>query len=89
MSSNSQIEELKPNIARLQALGCELLSTEDQGAFGYIITFRKANQVFSIVKDRGFWYLHDEEEELKEFPSRKSRGLVEKDVIAWLETKYA
>jgi hypothetical protein len=69
------------------ATGCDR-PVQIPGSTGRV-TFRKANQVFSIVKDRGFWYLHDEEGELKEFPSRKSRGLVEKDVIAWLETKNA
>lgn len=89
MITNSQLEELKPNIARLQAIGCELLDTEDQGAFGYIATFRKANWVFSIVKDRGVWYLHGPDMKLNQSPCRKSRGLVEKDVIAWLEANNA
>lgn len=87
MTANSQTKELKPNITRLQALGCQLVRMEDLGAFGYVATFRKEHLMFSVVKDRGSWHLSGEAEELQHSPSRKSRGLVEKDAIAWLESK--
>lgn len=87
MTAESQVEELKPNIARLQALGCQLVELKDLGTFGYIATFQKKDLMFSVVKDRGYWHLAGETEELQRFPGRKSRGLVEKDAIAWLEKK--
>lgn len=87
MTANSQVEELRPNIVRLEALGCQLVGVNDHGAFGYVASFEREDVRFSIVKDRGYWHLTGEAEELKHFPSRKSRGMVERDAIVWLAKK--
>lgn len=87
--ANSQIEELKPVVSELEALGYQFVGVQDFGGFGFVASFQKAEIKFSVVKDRGYWHLDGDEENLKRAPSRRSRRQVTDDAIAWIKGKNA
>ncbi len=84
MRVKSNVEELKPTVDALAVLGFLLVKWQ-----GPVATFQKEKTTFSIVKDRGSWFLSGEDEELRRSPSRKSRAMVTRDAIAWIKKKNA
>lgn len=81
-SAKSNVDELRPTIVALEALGFRLVKFE-----AFVATFQKADTCISIVKDRAYWCLSGDAEELKRSPMRKTRSRATKDAIEWIKKK--
>ncbi|HRG56066.1 MAG TPA: hypothetical protein PLG56_08510 [Lacunisphaera sp.] len=83
-SAKSNVDELRPTVLALEALGFRLVSFQ-----GFAATFQKEETRLRIVNDRGYWCVDGDGEELKRFPMRKTRSRATKDAIEWIKKKPA
>ncbi len=49
-----------------------------------IAEFRSDTAKLLIVKDRGFWHITGETDDLKRYPSRKSLRAATEDAVDWI-----
>ena len=76
-------QELQAAMRALEPHGFSLTATKGSGMM-FTADFRSDKAFLQIVKDRGFWFLNGETDDLKRHPSRKSLGAVVRDALDWI-----
>ena len=76
-------DKLGAAISVLAGHGFSIAATQGGGAM-MVAEFRSDTAKLLIVKDRGFWHITGETDDLKRYPSRKSLRAATEDAVDWI-----